>query len=190
MGKLRMALTALAVILTVFYPLVVYFGLQMVEPRVLAVLLLAIVLLRHSQAARRVAAELKWPEWLTFAALCGLALAIMTTNRAELLLLYPVAVNLSMLVIFGRTLLRPPSIIERFARLAEPDLSPKAVQYTRKVTIAWCVFFSVNACIALSTVFMSREHWVIYNGLISYLLMGLLFLGEWIVRARFRRCHA
>ena len=29
--------------------------------------------------------------------------------------------------------------------------------------------------------------WALYTGLISYLLMGLLFAGEWLVRQRVRR---
>jgi uncharacterized membrane protein len=180
----------LAITLTALYPLAVYFGLQVAQPRMLAALLLAVILLRHWQSAHRFAVGFQWPEWLAFLALCGLALAIMATNQSGLLLLYPVAVSLAMLFVFGRTLMRPPSMIERFARLAEPALPMEGVRYTRKVTIAWCGFFALNACAALATVFMTREAWALYNGFISYVLMGLVFLMEWLVRARVRARQA
>ena len=32
-------------------------------------------------------------------------------------------------------------MIERFARIREPNLSMQAVSYTRRVTQVWCVFF-------------------------------------------------
>lgn len=185
-AKLRLVLSGLGATLTVIYPFAVYFGLQTVQPRVLAVLLLVTILLRHWQTARRFATGLQRSEWLAFVGLCFLALSIAATNQPDLLLLYPVAVSLSMLFLFGRTLYHPPSMIERFARLREHNLSPQGIQYTRNVTMIWCGFFAVNACIALTTVFLSREYWALYNGLISYMLMGLLFLIEWVVRRRFR----
>ena len=81
-------------------------------------------------------------------------------------------------------------MIERFARLAEPDLPPEGVIWTKKVTIVWCGFFVVNAVIALGTVlFTSTKIWVLYNGFISYLLMGVLLLGEYFLRKRQQRLH-
>lgn len=32
-----------------------------------------------------------------------------------------------------------------------------------------------------------EEAWALYNGFISYLLMGLMFAGEWLIRRRVRR---
>jgi uncharacterized membrane protein len=47
----------------------------------------------------------------------------------------------------------------------------------------WCGFFILNGCMAAWTAFAaSRETWALYNGLISYLLMGVLFAGEWVFR--------
>jgi uncharacterized membrane protein len=186
MAKLNRILNGLAISLTVLYPFAVYFGLQVVQPRMLAALLLTSIFLRHWQSARRFAAGVQRSEWLAFIGMCGLALAIMTTNSSTLLLLYPAAVSLAMLFVFGRTLWRPPSMVERFARLSEPDLPPEGVVYTRRVTVAWCGFFVLNAGMALATVFMTREVWALYNGLIAYVLMGLMFSVEWLVRARVR----
>jgi uncharacterized membrane protein len=102
--------------------------------------------------------------------------------------LYPVFMNAAMLVAFVSTLIRPPSMIERFARLAEPDLPESGRRYTRVVTAVWAGFFVVNGSIALWTVFTPGWRiWTAYNGFISYLLVGILFSAEYLVRQHVRR---
>ena len=92
-----------------------------------------------------------------------------------------------MLVLFFVSLLRPPTIIERIARFKDPNLPDAAIRYTRNVTIIWCVFFILNGGAALyTTLYTSLETWALYNGVISYVLMGLLFAGEYLVRKRFQ----
>jgi uncharacterized membrane protein len=179
-------LNALALGLMLAYPLAVYFGLQHFEPRVFGALLGAVLLLRRWQSVRRLAAGLRLGERLAFAALGAYTLAIVASNSETLLLLYPAFASLSLLSVFGRSLIHPPTVIERIARLSEPDLSPTGVSYTRRVTQVWCAFFVANAGISIATVFASREAWLLYNGFLAYLLMGLLFAGEWLLRQRIR----
>jgi uncharacterized membrane protein len=106
--------------------------------------------------------------------------------------LYPASMNAAMLAAFGFTLIQPPSMAERFARLREPHLPPEGIIYTRRVTIVWCCFFLLNGSIALITAFWApAKIWALYNGLIAYILIGLLFAGEYLVRLRFKaRLHA
>ncbi|MGJ4749149.1 hypothetical protein ACQV5M_22485, partial [Leptospira sp. SA-E8] len=106
--------------------------------------------------------------------------------------LYPVLVNAVLLAVFAWSLRHPPAVIERLARLAEPALPPSGVAYTRGLTRVWCGFFIVNGLLALVTALWPRqaggdEIWALYNGLIAYLLMGLLFAGEWLLRPHLRR---
>ncbi|ABS63110.1 conserved hypothetical protein [Parvibaculum lavamentivorans DS-1] len=101
--------------------------------------------------------------------------------------LYPVFMSVTMLVAFVVTLFRPPSMIERFARIMEPDLDMRGVRYTRKVTYVWVGFFALNAIVALWTVQQGDLfYWGLYNGFISYLLAGSLFAIEFTVRRRVR----
>ena len=82
-------------------------------------------------------------------------------------------------------------MIEVFARIKEPELSEQAIAYTRKVTMVWVCFFLINGSISLYTLELSREVWVLYNGLISYVLMALIFAIEWVVRQRVKgKTHA
>lgn len=103
----------------------------------------------------------------------------------QLLLYYPVAVNLTMLIFFTSSLKFGMPIIERLARLKEPDLPAQGVAYTRTVTLVWSVFFVLNGSIALATALYGDINlWTTWNGLLSYLCMGLLMTGEWLVRLR------
>ena len=112
----------------------------------------------------------------------------MVGNAVLPLKLYPVLVNAVLFVVFQYSLRHPPTVIERLARLQEPNLPESGVRYTRKVTIVWSVFFVVNGSIALGTaLWASDATWALYNGLIAYGLMGLLFAVEWLVRQRVRR---
>jgi uncharacterized membrane protein len=90
--------------------------------------------------------------------------------------LYPVAVNFVLLISFYRSLKVPPTMIERFARLRRPDLGDASLAYTRRLTEIWCLFFFLNGTLALAlAAFAGDKVWALYNGLIAYLLMGLLF---------------
>lgn len=117
-----------------------------------------------------------------------LALASWGLNKSQMLLYYPVAVNTLLFILFFSSLFYTPTIIERLARLSEPELPPSGVAYTRKVTQVWCVFFIINGAIALYTCLHGDlSLWTFYNGGLSYLLIGLLMSIEWIVRKRVRR---
>ena len=172
------AATALLWLATVLYPLAIYFGMGRFEPRWLALLLLAIALLRAALARESI--------WLVAAGGAAvLVAASMLSNEGLPLKLYPALVNAVLLVVFGVSLRHPPSAIERLARLTDPDLPPAAIAYTRRVTQVWCGFFVFNGAMALYTALYATDAaWALYNGLIAYVLMGLLFVGEWLVRPR------
>ena len=102
--------------------------------------------------------------------------------------LYPVAINAALLIVFAASLSGTQTVIERMARLSEPDLPAKAIGYCRQVTRVWCIFFLVNGMIALATVCLADPMtWAIYNGLVAYVAAGCLFAGEYAVRMKLRR---
>ncbi len=165
-------------ILTLAYPLLVFFGIGHFEPRSIALLLAALALVRGIAMRQQI--------WLLAAAgaLCLAGISIFA-NQLLPLKLYPVLVNGVLLAAFGISLAYPPTLIERLARLQEPDLPPKGIAYTRNVTKVWCAFFLVNGSVALITaLWCSSAVWALYNGVISYVLMGSLFGVEWLIRRR------
>jgi len=165
------------------YPLLVYLAMGRFEPRWMALLLFALALLR--------ALSTRQPLWWCAAGGAGL-LALLATvlNDALPLKLYPALVNAVMLAMFGASLRFGPPLVERLARLQEPDLPPFAVVYTRRVTQVWCGFFILNGTLALLTaLYASDQVWALYNGMLAYLMMGALFAGEWLVRRRLKAAH-
>ncbi|RJX30797.1 MAG: hypothetical protein C4516_08570 [Oxalobacter sp.] len=170
-------------LLWLVYPLAIFFGLKFFEPWLVASLLAASLILRRFNDASRFLKSISQHEVLIFACMLGLACTSAITNSEILLRLYPAGVSLGMLIIFGLSLKNPPSVVERIARLREPELPLSGVIYTRKVTQFWCGFFVLNGSIAVFTaLFASKETWALYNGLIAYLFMGAIFAGEWLVR--------
>ncbi|MFK0573821.1 hypothetical protein [Endozoicomonas sp.] len=170
-------------ILLACYPLVIYLGLETMPLNRVAALILGLFLLRLLALK---GSRLRFLRHLTIpAALGGIALssAALFLNSQQALLLYPVLVSIAGFSVFTWSLIKPPSIIECFARLQEETLTEQAVVYTRKVTMIWCLFFTINGSIALFTVISNDQAlWALYNGLISYLLMGTLLGGEWLYR--------
>ena len=74
-------------------------------------------------------------------------------------------------------------MIEKFARMGNPALGAHAVQYTRRVTQMWCVFFTLNGAFsAYTALFWTRAAWSLYNGAIAYALIGVLLVGEIVWR--------
>ena len=177
-------MTVLTVAITLLYPLAIWLGHGRVEPRWMACLLVAVAATRLP--ALKISRAARW----SVAGAMLLAVAAVWNNAVLPLKLYPVLVNAALLAAFGYSLAHPPSLVERFARLREPDLPPAAVGYTRRVTQVWCVFFVFNGAAALGTaLWASEEVWSLYTSVISYILMGLLFGIEFLCRLRFKRLH-
>ncbi|MCK9523487.1 MAG: hypothetical protein M0R76_10680 [Proteobacteria bacterium] len=183
----RRIVNGLLVAVVAIYPLLVYLGLTHFAPRTVALLLLALLALRGTLFIG--ASKANWRQLLPVGVAglaCTVTAAALQSERA--LLFLPVAINAIMLATFGATLWRKPSMVARFAALKEPHMTPRIVAYCDRVTLVWCGFFVFNGTAAALTVFSgSREYWTLYNGLISYVLMGLLFGIEYLVRQRVRR---
>jgi uncharacterized membrane protein len=181
-GRLRPGAiaTGLVVLLTVAYPFAVALGLGRVEPRWFAFALVSLALLRAL-----VSRQALW--WAAAAGAAVLAAFSLAGQGWLPLKLYPVLVNVVLLLVFGVSLWRGPPVIERLARLSEPALPPEGVAYTRRVTQAWCLFFALNGAAAAATaLWLSTDGWALYNGFIAYLLIGAMFGGEWLLRRRLK----
>lgn len=179
---MRQLLTVLSAVVLLAYPFAVYFGIEQYGLSTVGILLIAALGIRLISVQRSQLNELKSVARLS--ALIGISLVSLGVlfKQHGWLTFYPVVVNLCMLLVFASSLKQPQTIIERLARLQHPDLPASGIAYTRKVTQVWCVFFTFNGLFALYTCFHSLELWTLYNGLISYLLAGSLFVIEWVVR--------
>ncbi|VVP23916.1 hypothetical protein PS850_04027 [Pseudomonas fluorescens] len=163
------------------YPFAVYFGMEHFAPWQFGLLLGSLWLARALLGARKPGSL-----WMAIGAI-AFCLLLALLDSPLLLRWYPVLISALMLGLFGLSLKYGPPMVERLARLREPQLPAKAIVYTRQVTIVWCVFFLCNGLLAAAlTLWAPLKWWMLYTGLISYGLMGLLFAIEWLMRQRVR----
>ena len=94
------------------------------------------------------------------------------------------AANLILLWYFGRTLRAGrEALITRLARRVHGSLQPEMVGFTRRVTLAWCVFFAGQVAVsALLLAFARFEIWSMFVNLINLPLIALMFAGEYLYR--------
>ncbi|WP_318392191.1 hypothetical protein [Enterobacter sp.] len=183
-SRLRSGVQKLSALLMLGWPFFIWFGLTHNSLHWLLPLMALLLIVRLRQI-RQMTGPMR--AVLQSVALAGIALCIASSllKSHQLLLFYPLAVNLVMLCVFAGSLWTTQPLVERLARLRDPDLPAAAVRYTRRVTQVWCVFFIINGTLALLTaVHGDMQLWTAWNGLIAYLLMGTLMAGEWLVRCR------
>ena len=182
---MRRLIPILLPVVGLLYPFVVYFGMEKVSPPIFALVLGAIWLIRAPSLLRQPGGR-----WMVGAAVAYCAL-LAFIGEAMLLRWYPVLISALLLVAFGLSLIYGPPFVERIARVREPNLPPAAVRYTRAVTWMWIMFFAFNGGMSAAlTLWAPLAWWTLYNGLIAYFIMGVLFAGEWLLRQRLRRSFA
>lgn len=177
---------ALNLALKLAYPAVILGAWVWNAPRYAGCLLFALIWLQRCIGEGVLGVSLRRltrVDWTVALMLSVASAAIAWTDSERLLHVYPSLVNLGLLIAFGATLVRGPSMIEKFARIGTPDLSEPAVRHTRRVTQIWCAFFAANGLFSLHTALhWPREAWSLYNGAISYGLVGVLIAGEVVWR--------
>lgn len=177
-------LRGLFYIFTVSWPVLIYTALT--HGYLYPVLLLSVtVLLVRLVAICR--SQNKSGIWSTLAGFLVIGGALLL-KRESLALLYPVVVNLTLLVTFGLSLTGKP-IVQKFAEITrkeEGPLPPQVLGYTHNVTVIWTALFAFNTVVSTLTVYIGDyEIWAVYNGFISYLIVGSLFAGEYLYRRKF-----
>lgn len=100
-------------------------------------------------------------------------------------LLYPVVMSFSVTLIFALSIRKPRSLIEQIALKIKKDIPEEGLRYCRRVTWAWAIFMFINTIVSAYTVFLGDRYlWAVYNGVISYVLIGLFFLIEYLIRRK------
>lgn len=179
-------LSIIATIGLIAYPVLVWFALSSQSPRFVALLLLLLMApaayLRLRKSKRENLRGLALIPIVTVLAFASAAVL----DSANCMLLVPVAINTVLLIAFGSTLRHATMpMIERFARLQEPELTPAQQAWCRLWTRIWCLFFVLNGCTAGAlALWAPLSWWALYNGLLAYGLMGMLFTTEWLLRRR------
>ena len=80
--------------------------------------------------------------------------------------------------------LREKPLVTLFAEKMGHKPDKNMLSYTKKATIAWAIFMTVNTIVSIITLFTNLWFWTLYNGLISYILIGIMFIAEYLIRRR------
>lgn len=169
--------------LLALYPFIVYFGIRMLPPSFFGILLAVIVAARFA-VLKREDRTLALP---VLALLLVYAVAAASLGSAEALLYYPVLVNLMLCILFVASVVNGDPLLLRLVRARGIPMSRFGPRYLTVLTAIWGGFFAINCLVALWTTTASMEAWALYNGLISYLVVGLFLGAEWIFRRHYKR---
>jgi uncharacterized membrane protein/3-hydroxymyristoyl/3-hydroxydecanoyl-(acyl carrier protein) dehydratase len=179
--------TALSWALAAASPFVLYFAITKARIEDAVVVLFAFAVLRALPAALRaerkhLLAALRLPLVAVLSAAVGLV-----TREPRALLALPSASQLAFGAVFLASLRGTP-LVEHFARMKTPVLGPAHVRYCRKVTIVWGVTLTVAALAGFAlAAWAPLEVWTVFTGIGAYVLIAVLFAGEYVTRkARFR----
>jgi len=153
-------------------------GLQGVGLALALTPLLALALAAALQPSRR-----GWmlPLWLVACAALWMLRAPLARHFEWGLYLEHLSFNLMMAAVFGRTL-RPGQepLCSRFAAMVHGPLTPAVAVYTRRITLAWTLFFITTA--GMSTLLFALSSIVVWSTFANYLmlpLVALMFAAEY-----------
>ena len=122
---------------------------------------------------------------LFFAALLTAGIGLWWWGEAvDLMYLPPVLINIALLVLFGRTLLPGATpLVARVAASWRGTLDEAVARYTRRVTVAWTIFFAIMAIESLALALFAPLHiWSLFTNFVNYFLVLLFFVIEYQLR--------
>jgi uncharacterized membrane protein len=88
--------------------------------------------------------------------------------------------------VFGVTLARGRQpLCTRFAEVVHGSLTPEEVRYSRQVTLAWTLFLLAISLVSSALFFfVSIEVWSVFANFLSFPLILLMFVVEYLIRLR------
>jgi len=130
--------------------------------------------------------KLRCAKWFAgLSLLYSILLFWFASNQSEnLLFAQPVIVNLLIFLLFLSTLVSGSvPLIGRITQLIKADVPDEVMQYCRTVTWVWASFFLLVAIVSLLlSVFSTIEHWSLFTNFVVYILIGVMFVVEYLVR--------
>jgi uncharacterized membrane protein len=180
--KVVRASGALAAILAVGSPIVLYYAVRRGRAYEGAILLVAYALLRAipmvlaaSPQQRRIAMRL--PLIAIVSAVLGVVL-----DAPRALLVLPSASQLAFAATFLGSLRSTP-LVEHFARMKHGELAPRQITYCRTVTKVWAAVLAASAVVGLVlAAFASLEAWTWFTTIGIYVVLAATYGIEYAVR--------
>ena len=90
-------------------------------------------------------------------------------SKFTLLKVFPIVSNASVFIIFLASLLKDEKL------KYEKDITATNSKINKKLVLLWTIFFFINLGVSIWTAFLPDWIWIIYNGIILYLILVILF---------------
>lgn len=170
------------------YPVVIHTAVIMDKVAIGYGVLLAMVFIHmmvnmYEQRHRKL--KLFWVMLIGISVASCLAAVAYHWGATSALFIPPVLLNLVLMLVFGKSLL-PGNVsiitqLRKMVRKEEP--TPEIYRYTRQVTWVWTIFFAgLAAESAVLAMYFSLDTWSLFTNIINYVLIVVLFFGEYFYR--------
>jgi len=129
---------------------------------------------------------------LFFGVILVLAIGLWSGGKqVNVMYLPPVLINATLLMVFARTLLPGETpLVSRVASLWRGALDDAVARYTRRVTIAWVVFFAVMVAESIVLALFAPVYiWSLFTNFLNYLSVLFFFIVEYRLRFQFLPNH-
>jgi uncharacterized membrane protein len=122
---------------------------------------------------------------LMAAALTAACVALAFAARIPAVYGPPIAINFAIGALFAASLWRDDPLVTRFARIQRHAMTPQAERYTRRLTLVWAVYLGALGVVGILIALHGDERWgAWWSGLLDYLFVAALFVGELVYRHR------
>jgi len=91
----------------------------------------------------------------------------------------PIVINLAVATLFALSLRTAEPLVTRFARAEEGALSAAVERHCRRLTLVWALYLAVLGAVGIAIAVHGDERWgAWWSGIVDYLLVAALFVGE------------
>jgi uncharacterized membrane protein len=180
----KLLLRSIGILLGITYPFLVYFGIEQFNTSAFAIIILIALAIRGYSTI----AILNGWQTVSLAVLVTYSVVTAVLNSKAMLLFYPVIASISIACVFFVSLNDTQPLLEKFAERMGEVINKHAQHYLYWLTFAWGILLVINGIIAAYTAFyLTLKQWALYNGFISYILLGSFFLIELIFRYFYKK---
>lgn len=186
-GRWRSVLLALAIVASVCWAVLAYTSVVgSSSPTLGAIVALSPIAVVAVLAGRRGKPGVTIAAVLAIGAAAWLGWSALERHFASVLFVEHAGTNLLLAIVFARTLAPGHEpLCTRFARLIHGGLPPGVGPYTRQLTLAWAVFFTVmfvSSCALYAGRFLTA--WSILATILTPALIVAMFAVEYAIRMR------
>jgi uncharacterized membrane protein len=179
---MKTILGAISALFILASPWVLYWTLSQQQVGLAAALLIGWVIVRTIPVVIAAKREQRIAALQLPAIALGFACLSWVSNNGTWLLVLPSATQGAFGLAFLRSLSGTP-LIEHFARMVKPELSPGELVHCRRWTRIWGGYLLALAALGLGLArWASLAVWTVYVGVVSYVLVAVLFVVEYVIR--------